>query len=182
MLTWKDHAHSATVRLFPKEHRLIANRTVGRISAMIRSFIVGNVVVGLVNALVSMVVFWLLGIPYFYFLGVLSGFVSLIPYLGVFLALLPPLAGGVGIVGKSGAAIIVLTVVGLHVVTMHVLYPKIVGKRLRLNPLAVTLSLLFWAWIWGGMGMILAVPLVGATKIICDYVDSLRGLGAWLGD
>ena len=182
MLTWKDHAHSVTVRLFPKEHRLIAHRTVARISAMIRSFIAGNVVVGLVNALVSMVVFRLLGIPYFYFLGVLSGFVSLIPYLGVFLALLPPLAGSVGIVGKSGAATIVLTVVGLHVVTMHVLYPKIVGKRLRLNPLAVTLSLLFWAWIWGGMGFILAVPLVGATKIICDYVDSLRGLGAWLGD
>jgi hypothetical protein len=134
MLTWKDHAHSVTVRLFPKEHRLIAHRTVARISAMIRSFIAGNVVVGLMNALVSMVVFRLLGIPYFYFLGVLSGFVSLIPYLGVFLALLPPLAGSVGIVGKSGAATIVLTVVGLHVVTMHVLYSKIVGKRLRLKP------------------------------------------------
>jgi predicted PurR-regulated permease PerM len=65
---------------------------------------------------------------------------------------------------------------------MNVLYPKIVGKRLRLNPLAVTLSLLFWAWIWGAMGLILAVPMVGATKVICDYVDSLRGFGAWLGE
>jgi len=58
----------------------------------------------LVNALVSMVAFWLLGIPYFYFhfyfLGVHSSFVSRIPYLGVFLALLPPLAGGVGIGGR----------------------------------------------------------------------------------
>jgi predicted PurR-regulated permease PerM len=50
-----------------------------------------------------------------------------------------------------------------------------------LNPLAVTLSLLFWAWIWGAMGLILAVPLAGATKIVCDYVDPLRGFGAWLG-
>jgi predicted PurR-regulated permease PerM len=107
--------------------------------------------------------------------------VSLIPYLGVFLALLPPLAGGIGIVDKTRIAIILLSVVGLHVVTMNILYPKIVGKRLRLNPLVVTLSLFFWAWIWGAMGLILAVPLVGATKIICDYVDSLRGLGDWLG-
>lgn len=181
MLTWKDHVLSATVRLFPKEHRLIAHRTVGRISAMIRSFIVGNMLIGVVGAAVSTVVFWSLGIPYFYFLGVISGFVSLIPYLGVFLALLPPLAAGIGIVDKSTVAMVVLSVIGLHIVTMNVLYPKIVGKRLRLNPLVVTLSLFFWAWIWGAMGLILAVPLVGATKIICDYVDSLRGLGDWLG-
>ena len=92
---------------------------------------------------------------------------------------------GSGNGGRSsgiGVIVIFVTVVGLHVLTMNVLYPKIVGKRLRLNPLAVTLALLFWAWIWGAMGLILAVPIVGATKIICDYVDSLRGLGAWLGD
>ncbi len=182
MLTWKDHAHSATVRLFPKEHRLIAHRTVGRISTMIRGFIAGNVLIGLINALVSTIVFWQLGIPYFYFLGVISGFASLVPYLGIFLALLPPLAAGLGIVDRTGVLIILLTVVGLHVVTLNILYPKIVGKRLRLNPLAVTLSLLFWAWIWGAMGLILAVPIVGATKIICDYIDPLRGLGAWLGE
>jgi predicted PurR-regulated permease PerM len=182
MLTWKDHAHSSTVRLFPKEHRLMAHRTVGRISTMIRSFIAGNVLVGLVSALVSTIVFWRLGIPYFYFLGVISGFVSLIPYLGVFLALLPPVAAGTGIIDKTGVGIILLTVIGLHLLSMNVLYPKLVGKRLRLNPLAVTLSLLFWAWIWGAMGLILAVPLVGATKIVCDYVDPLRGFGAWLGD
>jgi predicted PurR-regulated permease PerM len=182
MLTWKDHAHSSTVRLFPKEHRLMAHRTIGRISTMIRSFIVGNFLVGLVSAVVSTIVFWRLGIPYFYFLGAISGFVSLIPYLGVFLALLPPLAAGIGVVDKTGVGVILATVIGLHLLSMNVLYPKIVGKRLRLNPLAVTLSLLFWAWIWGAMGLILAVPLVGATKVICDYVQPLRGFGAWLGD
>jgi predicted PurR-regulated permease PerM len=182
MLTWKDHAHTATVRLFPKEHRLLAHRTVAKISLMIRSFIVGNVIVGLVISTISIAVFWYLGIPYFYFLGVISGFVSLIPYLGVFLALLPPLAGGIGTLSRSDVLIVLLTVVGLHLLTMNVLYPKIVGKRLRLNPLAVTLALLFWAWIWGAMGLILAVPIVGAAKVICDYIDPLRGLGSWLGE
>ena len=182
MLTWKDHAMDATVRLFTPEHRAKAHRTVGKISSMIRSFIVANALVGLLNAAVSSLVFWWLGIPYFYFIGVISGFVSLVPYLGVFLALLPPLTGAVGGLNTTSVIVIFVTVVGLHVLTMNVLYPKIVGKRLRLNPLAVTLALLFWAWIWGAMGLILAVPIVGATKIICDYVDSLRGLGAWLGD
>src|SRR5438132_7309652 len=182
MLTWKDHALDATVRLFMPEHRAKAHRTVGKISSMIRSFIVANAVVGLLNAAVSSLVFWWLGIPYFYFIGVISGFVSLVPYLGVFLALLPPLTGAVGGLNTTSVVVIFVTVVGLHVLTMNVLYPKIVGKRLRLTPLAVTLALLFWAWIWGAMGLISAVPSVGGSKIICDYVDSLRGLGAWLGD
>jgi predicted PurR-regulated permease PerM len=182
MLTWKDHAHSSTVKLFPKEHRMIAHRTISRITSMIRTFIAGNAFIGVVNVMVSMLVFWWLGIPYFYFIALISGFVSLIPYLGVFLALLPPLAGGLGVMNKTGVLIVFATVIGLHILTMNVLYPKIVGKRLRLNPLAVTLSLLFWAWIWGAMGLILAVPMVGATKVICDYVDSLRGFGAWLGE
>ena len=182
MLTWKDHVHSHTVHIFPKEHRLVAHRTIARISEMIRSFITGNVVIGVANAVISGVVFWRLGIPYFYFLGVISGFVSLIPYLGVFLALLPPLAAGIGILDKTGVLTVFLTVIGLHIVTTNVIFPKIVGKRLRLNPLAVTLALLFWAWIWGAMGLILAVPLVAVTKIICDYIDSMRGFAAWLGD
>jgi predicted PurR-regulated permease PerM len=182
MLTWKDHAHIATVKLFRREHRLRAHRTIGRISAMVRSFIVGNVLVGGFSAMVSAVVFWHLGIPYFYFLGVISGFVSLVPYLGVFLALLPPLAAGIGILTNAGVGVVLLSLITLHILTTNVLYPKIVGRRLRLNPLAVTLSLLFWAWIWGAMGLILAVPLLGATIIICDYVDALRGVGAWLSE
>jgi len=182
MLTWKDHVHSNTVRLFPKEHRLVAHRTVARISEMIRRFIAGSLALGLANAVISGVIFWRLGIPYFYFLGAISGFVSLIPYLGVFLALLPPLAAGIGILDKTGVLTILFTVVGMHIVATNVLFPKIVGKRLQLNPLAVTLALLFWAWIWGAMGLILAVPLVAMTKIICDYIDSLHAFGAWLGD
>jgi len=57
MLTWKDHAHAATVRLFPKEHRIMAHRTIGKISQMIRVFITGNLLVGLTNALLSTVAF-----------------------------------------------------------------------------------------------------------------------------
>lgn len=182
MLSWKDHAHRATVQLFPKEHRLAAHRTVARISRMIRGFIIGNLVVGAINSLVSSLVFWQLGISYPYFIGIISGYASLIPYLGIVLGLLPPLASGIGVLHKTGVIVVVITVLCVHLVTMNVLYPKMVGRRARLNPLAVTLSLLFWAWIWGAMGLVLAIPMVGATKIIFDHVESLRPLGAWLGE
>jgi predicted PurR-regulated permease PerM len=182
MLTWKAHMHAATLRLFPKERRLVAFRTIGRISEMIRSFIVGNLMVGLLNAIATTAIFWAIGLPYFYFLGAICAFVGLIPYLGIFLALLAPLPLAIGVLGKAGLLVLIVSVVGLHVLTMNVLYPKMIGRRLRLNPLGVALALLFWAWIWGAAGLLLAVPLVGATKIICDYIEPLQGIGAWLGD
>lgn len=182
MLASKDHVHVTTVRLFPKEHRLLAHRTVGNISVMVRSYLLANVVVGLGNALICGAVFWYLGIHYFYFIGAISGFATLIPYLGVFFALLPPLAAGLGTLQKTGLLTVALTVVGTHLITMNWVYPKVIGSRLRLNPLAVSLSLLFWSWIWGAPGLILAIPLLGAMKIICDHVDALQGLGCWLGD
>ena len=77
---------------------------------------------------------------------------------------------------------VLVTVVGMHGVTMNLIYPKLIGPRLSLNPLAVSLSLLFWSWIWGAPGLILAIPILGALKIICDYVDPLQNLGGWLGN
>jgi predicted PurR-regulated permease PerM len=182
MLTWKSHIHSATLAVFPKEKRLVAYRTIGRISEMVRSFIVGNLVVGLLNAAASTLIFGYVHLPYFYFLGVISAFVGLVPYLGLFFALLAPLAAGMGVLTKTQLFIVFVTVIVLHLVSMNVLYPKVIGRRLRLNPLVVALSLLFWAWIWGAFGLILAVPLMAATKIICDYIEPLQGLGSWLGD
>jgi len=182
MLASKDHVHVTTVRLFPKEHRLLAHRTVGNISVMIRTYILANFVVGLGTALICGIVFWSLGIQYFYFIGLLSGFATLIPYLGVFLALLPPLANGIGTLHKTGILTVFVTVVGMHIVTMNLIYPKVIGSRLSLNPLAVSLSLLFWSWIWGAAGLILAIPLLGALKIICDHIEPLQGLASWLGN
>jgi predicted PurR-regulated permease PerM len=166
MLSWQEHARTKTVQLFPQESRTTAYVTMGQISLMMRSFISGNFIIGLFMGISSLIVFGLLHLPYFYFLGFISGFLSLVPYLGVALALVPPLTAGVGDLTTSKLLIIVLTVLGLHLLSMNVLYPKVIGKRLQLNPLVVTIGLLIWGFIWGAMGLILAIPIMGAIKII----------------
>lgn len=182
MLTWQDHVRAATVMLFDMENRNTAYVTLGRISEMVRGFINGNLVIGLFMSLVSIVIFWALELPYFYFLGFISGFLSILPYLGVVLAIIPPLAAGLGTLDGPEFVTIIVTVFALHVFAINVLYPKLLGKRLQLNPLAVTIALLLWGWLWGAMGLILAVPITAAMKIIFDNVDSLRAYGAWLGE
>ncbi|HZD96120.1 MAG TPA: AI-2E family transporter, partial [Candidatus Sulfotelmatobacter sp.] len=90
ILSWQEHARTKTVQLFNPQFRSTAYVTLGQISLMMRSFIAGNFIIGLFMSIGSVVVFGLLGLPYFYFLGFISGFLSLMPYLGVLLALVPP--------------------------------------------------------------------------------------------
>jgi len=182
MLSWQQHVRSATVMLFRMEHRHTAYRTLGAISRMIRSYIVANVLVGLFMVVISIALFGISGIPFFVVVGTLSGFLSLVPYMGLFLALVPLTTVALGQV-PSGEFIFLAVAVGLlHVFALNVLYPKLIGRTLRLNPLAVTIGLLFLGWFWGGMGLVLAIPILGATKIIFDNIESLRPWGAWLGE
>jgi predicted PurR-regulated permease PerM len=181
MLTWKEHARKATMGLVAPENRRAAYVTMGLISSMIRNFMVGNLVIGLVIGGVSSIIFGILHIPFFYFAGFFSGFLSLVPYLGVLIALLPPIFLGIGHLSLVKVVWIVLTVFTLHIVSINVLYPKILGGRLRLNPLTVTIALLIWGWLWGAAGLILAIPITAGMKIVFDHVEPLKPFGAWLG-
>ena len=182
MLSWREHARTKSVQLFRPENRSTAYVTMGHISAMMKSFIAGNLTIGLFMSICSVVIFGFLGVPYFYFIGFISGFLSIMPYLGIALAMLPPLAAGIGELNDTRLLMVGATVLGLHLLAMNVLYPKVLGSRLQLNPLVVTISLLIWGFIWGAIGLILAVPIVAAIKIVCDHVTSLRPIGEWMGE
>jgi predicted PurR-regulated permease PerM len=182
LLTWHNHARSATVMLFPLQHRHTAFVTLGLIGKMLQSFIVGNLLIGLLISTVSVGIFGLLHVPFFYFVGFLSGFLSLVPYLGVVLAMVPPILVGLGQLEPGGLVVIAICVVGMHLLALNVLYPKLLGSRLKINPLAVTIALLFWGAVWGAVGLVLAIPITGAIKIIFDHVDSMKPYADWLGE
>lgn len=182
MLTWQEHARAATVGLFPLEDRHAAHMTIGMIATMVRMFIVGNFLISPLIGAISSVVFALLGIPFFFFAGFASGLLSLVPYLGVILALLPPLFVDISNLSLSTMLWVAVTVFSLHIVSLNLLYPKFLGGRLRLNPLTVTIALLAWASLWGAIGLVMAIPITAGMKIVFDHVESLKPIGAWLGE
>ena len=181
MLTWQEHLRTATVLLFRPENRRRTHRTLILVGAMIRSFLLGSVLIGLAIGAISTLVFALLRLPYFYFTGFLSGFLSLVPYLGIVLAPIPPLLAAADVIGVKDILVILAVVTVLHVIAVNLFYPKVLGNRLRLNPVVLTIALLFWGWLWGGIGLLLAIPLTAAMKITFDHVASLRPYGRWMG-
>lgn len=182
MLTWQEHIRAAMVQLFRHENRTTAYVALSHISKMLRTFITGNFIIGLMTGIASATLFWFLGIPYWYFVGLISGFVSLIPYLGVPLAIAPPLIAGISVLRPSEMIAVAIGIVCFHLIALNVLYPKLLGSRLQLNPLAVTVSLLVWGFLWGAVGLVLAIPITAAMKIVCEHIASLQPLSYLLGE
>ena len=147
---------------------------VGRVTKMVRGFVVGNLVIGSAMAAVTVLVLLALKIQGAVVLGIVSGFLNLIPFLGVVLAVLVPLGAALLQLSTVGAcAMILLTVVGLHIISANFLIPKIIGSRVNIGPVAATAGILFWGWLWGLMGILLAVPLTAFVKIVADSHPSL---------
>lgn len=182
MLSWRDHINRSFLQFFHGEDRLVAARSVQGIADMVRAFVVGNFVLGLLLALISSTLFWALRVPYPMLVGPLSGFMSLVPYIGLPLAMIPPLFAALPLNAVPVYVLVVVTVAMLHLVALNVLYPKIVGSRVHLNPLVVTFSLMIWGFLWDAPGLLLAIPLTAGLKAVCDNVKGLRAFGKFLGD
>lgn len=183
MLSWGDHIYRAFLRFFDGPDRIAAARSLEGVADMARAFVVGNFLIGVLLAGVSWAAFDIIHIPYPFLTGVLSGFLSLVPYAGMPLALIPPVLAAIA-GGDRGTVILLafIVVMILHLTAMNVLYPKIVGARVHLNPLVVTLSLMFWGFLWNAAGLVLAIPITAGIKAVCDNVAGLRAWGRFLGD
>ena len=183
MLSWRDHVHKAFLQLFEGQARLVAGNSLEGIAVMVRGFVVGNFALGLLLAGVSSLLFWLCRLPYPLLIGPLSGFLSLIPYIGLPLAVIPPLFAALPLFKTMPPYLLIGSAVAvLHLLALNLLYPKIVGSRVHLNPLVVTVALMLWGVLWGAVGLMLAIPLTAAIKAICDNVSTLQPYGRLLGD
>jgi predicted PurR-regulated permease PerM len=183
MLSWREHMRRAFLGLFHGESKEVATRSWHAIAGMARAYMAGNFMLGLVLALFSTLFFILVELPYPFLIGPLSGFLSIVPYLGLPMALVPPLLAALPKFNNLGAYLIIASTVGfLHLVGLNLLYPKMVGSRVHLNPLAVTVALMFWGLLWGGAGLVLAIPITAGMKAVFDNVSGLEVYGRLLGD
>ena len=182
MLAAKKKIWGATIDLFPEGERSSAREALDQVSVMLRSYLAGSMLVAIILILSSWGFFALIGLPYPFLAGVVSGICNLVPYIGAVLSWAPPFVIALGqwrsvgpFVGIAGG------LMALHLIAINVLMPAIIGRRVHLNALAVTVALLFWGWLWGAMGLILAIPITAVVKVICDHVPSWQPVGRWLG-
>jgi predicted PurR-regulated permease PerM len=120
------------------------------------------------GALVAVAV-WLLGMPTPLMWGGIVTLLNYIPYLGPIASALLLALGGLMTFNEPFYAVLpALCFLGFHLVEANVITPSFVGKRLTINPLLILVSLSFWAWVWGTIGALLAVPLLIIVRTVLD--------------
>lgn len=159
-----------------------AARMLKEFHSQMRRFIfvmfLGAVFVGVLTWLA----FLLLGVEQSFLWGVMAGVASAVPYLGPFLVFAGSGAAAFIQFGSmdmailvAGASLIVTSIQG------YLLTPWLTSRVSSLNAVVIFIGLLFWGWLWGPVGLILATPLLMMTKTLCDHVENLQGVGELLG-
>jgi len=157
----------------------IARQIETEISAYLTTITLINVAVGLaVWGLLA-----LIGVPNPLLWGVLAIFANYIPLLGP-LTMITVLAmvGLLTFPDLPHALMPPGAFLGLHFLESYLLTPMILGRRLTLNPVVIFLGLIFWGWLWGIAGALLAVPIMMVLKIFCEHSEPLAPIGEFLGD
>jgi predicted PurR-regulated permease PerM len=164
-------------------HRIDVPLFVGRAGKMVRGFVVGNLAIGVIMSAVTVGVLILLKVQGAVALGTVSGIFNLVPFLGVVLATaLPAIAAFMQFTSVVPVLIIAATVIALHLISANILIPKIIGSRVDIGPVSATIGILFWGWLWGILGLLLAVPLTAFVKIVADSHPSLIHLSNLLAE
>jgi predicted PurR-regulated permease PerM len=181
MLAAKRQVVHATMQLFRSSDRTQVKEALEDVTHVLRTYLMGTALVGLILVLSSWVFFWAIGLEFPFLTGLVSGICNLVPYIGLVVSWIPPLMIGAAQFHKIGPFIgIIAMLTFFHIVAANLLVPAMVGWRMRLNAVALTVSLLFWGWLWGAMGLVLAIPITAVLKVICDHVEGWQPVGRWL--
>jgi len=159
--------HSSIQRYFPRPERARLERVFARIGEVISSFFRGRLAVAFLKGLFLAIALTLADMPYGFLFGMLSGILSIIPFVGAFGGFVLALLVGIlehGVIGASWRAALVFG--SGELVEGYVLVPKILGDRLGLHPLVVFFALLAGGASLGMLGLLLALPLTATLVIL----------------
>lgn len=138
-----------------------------------------------INAGLAIVVglsMYLYGMPNPLLWGAMAGILNFIPYVGSVIGLgAMTLAAAFNFDDLNMVALVSGTYFVFTALEGNFITPYLLGRKLTLNPVVILISVLFWGWLWGLIGALLAVPIVASCKIICDQIEPLNSIGEFLG-
>ena len=165
---------------FPPGQASTLGQAAKRIDREIQKYLAVKTLTNLAAGLFVTVVLACLGIRFAVLFGVLAALVDYVPTLGAVVAVALPTLMTLFFEGTVNVKVLIVLALlsAAHVLLHRLVEHRLMAKQVDLSPLLVLFSLLFGAWLWGIPGMILAVPLLTAARIVFENVPSLQGLGA----
>ena len=171
----------------PRKLRLVLKNperslsTIEKFSQHAKRYMVIKTLLSAATGVLIWLLLLILGVDYPVLWGTLSFLLNYVPNIGAILAALPVALLALVQLGVGSALLTVLGFIVVHIVVGNFIEPKLMGKVLSLSTLVVFLSLVFWGWVLGPIGMILSVPMTSLVKIALESYEETRGLAFMLG-
>ncbi len=165
-----------TLKLFHVRHQEKVNEVIGETKSMINSYIAGLLIEMAVMSVANTALLLALGIEYAVLLGVVAAVLNIIPYLGIYTAIVLTMFFTFANASGSLALEVGLGLFILHFLDSNILMPRIVGAKVKMNPFITIIAVIVGEFVWGIPGMFLFIPITGIIKMICERVE---GLEAW---
>ena len=164
------------LRLFSDGNRDKVREVIMETKNMINSYVLGLVIEMVLISIVNCTMFLIMGIQYALLLGVMTAVLNIIPYLGIYtsivICMLVTFANSSGNMAlEVGVGLFIV-----HLLDSNILFPRIVGGRVKMNPFITIVAVIVGEFVWGIPGMFLFIPIMGIIKLVCERVE---GLEAW---
>lgn len=183
LLYYRLHIRNFLFIVFKSQHKEKVQNVIAKSKLMIRSYMAGLLIEMAIVATANSIGLMILGIKYAIFFGVLSAFLNIIPYIGMFTATLLTVLVTLTTTNNSSDIVwIIIIFYSIHIIDVNILMPKIVASRLRINALISILGVIIGGALAGISGLFLSVPAIALIKIICDEVENLKPWGMLMGD
>lgn len=166
------------LKAFSSERSRKITDTLTDIFQDVKKYVVGKTLINLAYGVLVTIILWIVGVDFFLVWGFLAFLMAYIPNIGSMISIvLPFLTALVQFDGELTRPIIllILMVVSANLIG-NIVEPKILGDKLNLSPILLLLSLIFWGYLWGLIGMILSVPIMSMIKIILGKFESTKPL------
>jgi len=168
-----ESAREEAIETLTIQRELKLQKTFKDITEQVQRYIVTKFLISLSVGILVGIILWLFKIEFFIIWAAFAILLNFIPNVGsVFAVIMPTLMALVQYESFGYAALVAAVIIVVQNIIGNIIEPKIFGDRLGLNPLVILLSLLVWGYIWGVVGMFLAVPLTAIAKIILSNSSS----------
>jgi predicted PurR-regulated permease PerM len=183
MLIKREDLRDRIIRLFGRGRISTTTEALDEASAKVTGYLQMQLVVNTVFGIAVGTGLYFIGVPHAFLWGLLAIVLRFIPYLGAWIALGFPLILSLAATDSWTAPILTISLfAGIELITSNVLEPWLYGAHTGLSPVAVMAATIFWTWLWGGVGLLLALPLTVCVSILGKYIPALGFLEAILGD
>lgn len=183
MLGQRDDLRNRLIRLVGTGNVTLTTRTLDESALRVTRYLLGQTLINAAFGAVVGVGLYFIGIPYAALCGCVAALARFVPYLGAIVSMLLPAALAFAIFPGWDKTLLTMGLfVAMDVITAYAIEPLLIGRRTGVSPIALLVSVSFWTWLWGPMGLVLATPITVTLAVLGRHVGGLQFLAVLLGD